>query len=736
MQNRRSGRSLLVLALVFGGLLSLPQKSLAASPYPYMFSPQNGLLGLNEDIWASANYGAGITYGVIDTGVAAPWIGFQDRVDTASAACTIAGCSSAYDDNGHGTFVASEIAGDVRQYGLVGLAPAGTILPVKVLNAQGSGTFSDVAEGISYAADHGANVLNLSMTFIPTPEIVSAINGAAAKNVVIVFAGGNSSQAFLNGATVSGFTDAAIQHMIFMGSTNANLRLSSFSNRPGSGGFRSTTNKFYKFSSRWMMADGEHIIGASTYHDADGYTYITQMSGTSMAAPQAAGAAGLLAARWPFLLTDGTVDDILLASTQDLGTRGRDSKFGQGFLRIDKAFSPVGALKVLVNNNKVAATNGAFVAGGAFGSAAGISSAFSKAVGYDKYSRDFAFDVSSAIRSPAAGGISAATAQVQGQTGVAARGLTDLGGGAWFAASSSGATDVRQADWSVAFQQDDGSYLGAGHGPDAAVSFNDARWGGKTAFFNRNDSMAGNLLGLTSSADFTAVGMDLDSDSHLAFGGMTSEAADFASLSGQHPAAQGAAVSYTARPAEGWVLSLSNAFLREDNMLLGSLGSGYLGLGQTSTVSVGLGASVDLGSGYSFGVDTIAASTGGTHHQDSLMDSTSHLRSAGVSMVMNKENLTGVSDNLGFSIKKPLRVYGGSAHVNVPTGADSDGNPIIHSSNISLVPSGNETDFGFNYRRPLAPGVTSGFDLSFRQDADHVAGAQDAAAMVHFSAAF
>jgi hypothetical protein len=748
MRERASGRSLLVLAVALGCLLSFQQASLAATVYPYKYSPQNGLLGLNETIWQSANYGAGITFAVIDTGVAAPWIGFQNRVST--GICEISGCGSSYDDNGHGTFVASEIVGDVRNFGLVGIAPAGTILPVKVLSAQGSGYVSDVARGITYAADNGANVMNLSMTFIPTADIVQAINYAASKNVMIVFAGGNSSANFLNNGKVSGFTDAAIQRMVFMGSTNLKQQLSYFSNRPGAGGFTSTTGKFYSFASRWMMADGESIWGASTYHtDANGYSYITQMSGTSMSAPQAAGAVGLLEARWPFLVNTGTAANILLASAQDMGTKGVDKTYGLGFMRIDKAFQPVGSLTVPVSGRRTS-SGGSLVTGDAFGRTFALSSAFSDAVAYDDFSRDFSLGLSSAIKSASSGGSSSATLHVQEQTGAAARGFSDLGEGAWAAASfSGGAVDhhpgaallespekTPQSDWSMGFQQSDGRYFGVGHGSNAALSFNDARWGGKTAFFNNDNSMAGNLLGLTSSANFAAVGMDISRNSRLAFGGMTSEASDFSSLSGQHPTARGAAISYTLRPAEGWVFSLSNSFLKEDNMLLGSMGNGYLSLGQASTMSFGLGASVDLGNGYNFGVDTIAASTSGTHNRNSLIKSTSHLTSAGFSMVLNKENLTGAGDNLGFTVKKPLRVYSGSAHVDVPTGTDSFGNPIIEGRNANLSPSGNETDFGVDYRRPLAPGVTSDFSFMYRQDADQVKGARDGAAMFHLTASF
>jgi subtilisin family serine protease len=723
------------------------------------YSPQNGLLGLNDSIWADAHYGAGITYGVIDTGVAAPWIGFQNRVNTVDAVCTISNCPQSLaitDDEGHGTFVASEIAGDVRGFGLVGIAPAGTILPIKVLNANGSGFVSDVANGIIYGADHGAQVLNLSMTFIPTTDLVSAINYAASKNVVVVFAGGNSAQAFLNNATVTGFSDAAIQRLMFMGSTNLQEKLSSFSNTPGTGKFLSTSGKTYSFSSRWMMADGEGIWGASTVHDAGGYHYMTKMSGTSMSAPQAAAAAGLLAARWPFLITDGTIPAILLSTGQDLGTAGMDNVYGQGFMRIDRAFAPVGTLTVPVHGRPVNATQAAFVSGPVFGNAEGLAAAFAKATGYDDYRRDFSIDVSSAILKPSVAGTFSAAAQVSGQTGALSRTLTETGDGAWFAASFSDSssyvapiladghlnmhqiqdpTRMTRGDWSFAFQQRDGSYFGAGQGSNAALSFNDARWGGKTAFFNNDAAVGGSLLGLTPSAGFASIGVDL-SAGRLAIASMSAENDDLSALDGTHPSAQGAAASYTWKPAQDWTFSLSGAFLRENNMLLGSAGNGYLSLGQTSTTSVGFGTSVDLGSGYSFGVDTVVASSSASKNRDSLVTSTSRLTSAGAGIVLNKENVTGVGDNMSFSVRKPLRVYAGSAGVDVPTGTDVDGNPIMTHNRVGLAPSGNETDVGFSYRRPLAGGAEASFGLSYRQDADNVAGAKDGAVMFRYTSHF
>jgi hypothetical protein len=437
-----------------------------------------------------------------------------------------------------------------------------------------------------------------------------------------------------------------------------------------------------------------------------------------------------------------------------------DGTYGSGFLRIDNAFNPIGTLTVPVSGKNTPANNAKLIPGGALGNAAGLSKALAKAVAYDDYSRDFSIHGSSSVLDPAATKDSLATAWVRGQTGANARTLTDHGDGAWFAASFSAAeqnpnavsilsdryapgagliadpANPVQSEWSLALQQQEGTYLGLGHGANAALSFNDARWGGKTAFFNSEDSVAGTLLGLASNADFAAFGMNLNKSSRLAIGGTASEATGFTSLTGEHPATQGMAASYTMRTTEGWTFSLSSAFLKEDGMLLGSVGGGYLSLGETTTMSFGVGASVDLGDGYTFGMDTIAASTSGARNRNSLVTGTSRLISAGFSTVLNKENLTGAGDNIGFSFKKPLRVYAGSADINVPTGTDDKGNAVMSSSRVSLAPSGSETSFGLNYQRPLESGATVGFRLSYREDADNISGNRDAAAMLSFSTSF
>jgi serine protease len=104
------------------------------------------------------------------------------------------------DRNGHGTFVAGLIAESTNnRVGLTGLAYGASIMPVRVLNAKGEGDETTIAKGIRYAVSHHAQVINLSLEFLPSqvstsaeiPQIVSAINYAHRHGVTVVGAAGN-----------------------------------------------------------------------------------------------------------------------------------------------------------------------------------------------------------------------------------------------------------------------------------------------------------------------------------------------------------------------------------------------------------------------------------------------------------------------------------------------------------------------------------------------------------------
>jgi serine protease len=144
--------------------------------------------------------GQGVTVAVIDTGVACFDKGpFSRGTDLAGTRCEggwnfVDDTDHAYDDHGHGTHVAGTIAQTTNNgMGAAGLAFCATLMPIKVLNKQGFGTVANVAEGIRYAADEGAQVINLSLGGpIKSRILEDAVNHALSKGVVVVAAAGNS----------------------------------------------------------------------------------------------------------------------------------------------------------------------------------------------------------------------------------------------------------------------------------------------------------------------------------------------------------------------------------------------------------------------------------------------------------------------------------------------------------------------------------------------------------------
>jgi serine protease len=134
------------------------------------------------------------------------------------------------DHNGHGTFVAGTIAEATNNsYGLTGLAFAAKIMPVRVLNSEGEGDASTIAEGVRFAVKHGARVINLSLEFSPgvtardIPELMEALRYAYRKGVVVVAAAGNE------GRTAVDYP-AKAPHVIAVGATTEHGCLANYSN--------------------------------------------------------------------------------------------------------------------------------------------------------------------------------------------------------------------------------------------------------------------------------------------------------------------------------------------------------------------------------------------------------------------------------------------------------------------------------------------------------------------------
>jgi thermitase len=202
-----------------------------------------------------------VVVAVIDSGVCLQHPDLQGRL--------VAGFDFVDDDNdpsdlfGHGCSVAGVIAANTNNgTGIAGVAPNAQIMPLRVLDENGLGNYSNIAAAIVYAVDNGANILNLSLAgSSPSNIIEAAVNYATQRGAVVIAAAGNFAQE-------RAYYPAAYPNVIAVGSIDPNLQRSSFSN------FGADID---------VWAPGRDILATSMN---GGYEF---MSGTSFAAPIVAG---------------------------------------------------------------------------------------------------------------------------------------------------------------------------------------------------------------------------------------------------------------------------------------------------------------------------------------------------------------------------------------------------------------------------------------------------------------
>jgi subtilisin family serine protease len=196
---------------------------------------------------------------------------------------------------GHGTHVAGTIAAEKNDFGVTGVAYNAKIMPVKVLDAGGFGTWSNVAAGIKYAADNGANVINLSLGGGYSAEVADAVKYATEKGSVVVMAAGNAS------SSQPGFpANLANQWGVAVGAVDNTNKMASFSNKAG------TTTLDY------IVAPGANIYSTNPNNQ------YKSLSGTSMATPHVAGVAALILSA-NSNLTAAEVEEILTATANPTG---------------------------------------------------------------------------------------------------------------------------------------------------------------------------------------------------------------------------------------------------------------------------------------------------------------------------------------------------------------------------------------------------------------------------------
>jgi len=291
--------------------------------------------GLNkieaEQAWAQISNHEPVVIAVVDTGVDRNnpdlydnmWVNEADPLDNNSVDDDGNGYINDYygwdfanndadpmDDHYHGTAVSSVAAGNQNGSGVAGICPWCKIMAVKVMTAEGTGTLDVAAAGITYAADQGADIINLSLA-APTgmATLEAAVNHAWNAGALVVAAAGN------DGAEKAIYP-ANYANAMSVASTDSEDHQSCFSN--------------YKDGYVSVSAPGTNVLFA--YRPGG----TAKGSGTSLSAPHVAGLAGLLLSQDPSRTND-KLWTLIETTTNDLGDLGPDKYFGTGRINAYRA---------------------------------------------------------------------------------------------------------------------------------------------------------------------------------------------------------------------------------------------------------------------------------------------------------------------------------------------------------------------------------------------------------------
>jgi subtilisin family serine protease len=235
------------------------------------------------------------------------------------------------DVDGHGTHVSGTIAATGNnRVGVVGVAFESRVMAVRGLDDQGSGSFSDLANGLVYATNNGAHVINASWGGPGESwAIADAVAYAHSQGVVVVAAAGNDN------ADARGYTPAGLARVITVAATNADDVKAAFSNHGPKIDVAAPGVDI--LSLRAAGADLGGVVG----------TDYARASGTSMAAPHVCGLAALILAQHP-TYTNEQVRQVLRSSALDVGTPGQDRNFGHGRIDASSAMALLGPLEAKI----------------------------------------------------------------------------------------------------------------------------------------------------------------------------------------------------------------------------------------------------------------------------------------------------------------------------------------------------------------------------------------------------
>ena len=280
----------------------------------------------SSQAWNLGN-GGGVIVAVLDTGLKT---GGVDGIGYVVNGIDVVN-SDVYpvDGDGHGTHVSGTIAKSTNNaIGIAGLAHGACIMPVKVLDDDGSGSFADITEGIYYAVNNGARVINMSLGTNARYDITNdqimdlALNHAYTSGVTVVCASGN------DGSRKNVSYPAIYPTTIAVGAVDLHSKVTRYSNK----GDNLDLVALGGDNSKALNGDGftDGVLQETYINGAWGYWFY---SGTSMASPHVAAVAAMLYADVTKNHTPDSILQTLTSTALDLNESGFDNTSGYGLVQ-------------------------------------------------------------------------------------------------------------------------------------------------------------------------------------------------------------------------------------------------------------------------------------------------------------------------------------------------------------------------------------------------------------------
>ncbi|MBO68726.1 MAG: hypothetical protein CL398_10490 [Acidiferrobacteraceae bacterium] len=591
------------------------------------------------------------------------------------------------------------------------------------------------------------------------------------KEMVFVKAAGNAGY-YLTSDTYVSYSVAATQdpsvdlsNLIIVGAVDSNRVTTPWSNAPGESCFllpgETVCQEKNKFKYFFMVAPGLNIHGAVS--DSDGWNCwftdpptpkrpcthsFANKSGTSMAAPHVSGAVAMLHGRWPVLKNNATATaNILFTTADDLGEPGVDGIYGWGFLRVDKAFSPLGTQYMADASkrypwglNVVSSLSGQDIPRSNIHLSNALREVARQAAYvsvFDSYDRDFQLplmtrqrDMSSLLRSE------------MGFSGLQ-KSETELVrsvGDTWSfmgIAKTTGEPNFIDTSWTLSLENIFGTAKIGYSSPDSWLH----QPGGLALLRAESDVTTTGLnpsLQLVKDGAHISNQMDLSSNIVLA----TTYATNNLGIDTGRVLAPAEAfvLSVTGtNQTEKWIGNVTVGQINEEDGLLGSHLAGAFGQGggfKTTSLTLSsdfnLASDVVLSTSYTMAQSDVRAS----NLDSGLLRMSERLTSDAFVVGLKKNDFLRESDQIYAAVSQPLRIANGIARLSHVDYYQASGEPVYRTVDIDLAPGGREFSLQLGYSSNLNNDSTVKVLLYHARDHNHVVGSQSSGGLVRFGWSF